>query len=66
MNHCIQLVGYSINNTDPSQSYWLARNSWDVTWGMNGYIQMEFNYSINTCGMADQATNVIIAKEVQL
>jgi hypothetical protein len=26
MDHCVQLVGYSINQTDPTQSYWLVRS----------------------------------------
>ena len=28
---CVQLVGYSLNATDPASSYWLVRNSWNTS-----------------------------------
>jgi len=61
MNHCVQLVGYSVNQTDPTQSYWLVRNSWGDRWGESGYVRMEFGS--NTCGLADQATYVSVSHQ---
>jgi len=39
IDHVVQLVGYG---TDPhGGDYWLVRNSWDATWGENGYIRLK-------------------------
>jgi len=39
IDHVVQLVGYG---TDPhGGDYWLIRNSWDATWGENGYIRLK-------------------------
>ena len=45
-NHPVLVVGYVQN------SYWLVQNSWGVTWGQRGYIQLKWG---NTCGIADSA-----------
>jgi len=52
LDHCVQLVGYDYS--DPSNAYWIVRNSWDTTWGNAGYIYLQ--YGVNTCGVADEAT----------
>lgn len=58
---CLQLVGYNVNTTDASQSYWIVRNSWGPKWGLNGYIHLQLDYGLNTCGVATQATTVELA-----
>ena len=55
LDHAIQLVGY---NEDASTPYWIVRNSWDTTWGEDGYIYLEMGS--NTCGMADMAYMVTL------
>jgi len=50
-DHCVMATGF--NATAPSP-YWIVRNSWSSTWGMDGYIHLEL--SENTCGLADDAT----------
>ncbi len=47
LDHAVQLVGY--NKTAPTP-YWIVRNSWDTTFGIDGYIHLEM--AENTCGIA--------------
>jgi len=59
LNHCVQLVGYGVDK-DSGAKYWSARNSWSTSWGEAGYIRL--SYGQNTCGVADEATQVQIVK----
>jgi len=38
IDHCVQAVGYT--NSGVTQAYWVVRNSWGVTWGIQGYIYL--------------------------
>jgi len=44
INHAVQMVG-----VDVSGGYWKIRNSWDTTWGEQGFIRV--SYGSNTCGI---------------
>jgi len=46
-DHCLLLTGWNMLTKPPS---WNVRNSWGVSWGELGYIQLQ--YGKNTCGMA--------------
>ncbi len=41
--HAIVLLGY--NDDDPSNSYWICKNSWGTNWGEDGY----FNIKMGVC-----------------
>ncbi|KAH8365343.1 hypothetical protein KR084_011214, partial [Drosophila pseudotakahashii] len=49
--HSILVVGFG---TECGQDYWLAKNSWGVGWGMDGYIKILRNKK-NHCGIASYA-----------
>ncbi len=36
--HCICVVGY-----DDNQQCWILKNSWDTTWGDNGFVRIRYN-----------------------
>jgi len=50
-DHCVMATGF---NSTAATPYWIVRNSWSNTWGINGYIYLELDK--NTCGLADDAT----------
>jgi len=54
VDHCVQLTGYAQYGS--SGAYWIVRNSWDVTWGENGYIWVAIGQ--NLCEIGSYATVV--------
>lgn len=55
LNHGVDIVGYGTDNRTGT-NYWIVRNSWDTTWGDQGYILMAKDVANpqGTCGIAMQ------------
>ncbi|XP_057643581.1 cathepsin Q-like [Chionomys nivalis] len=55
VNHGVLVVGYGFegNETD-GNNYWLIKNSWGQSWGMNGYMKIAKDRN-NHCGIASYA-----------
>jgi len=56
LDHEVTLIGWGVYN---GVKYWLVKNSWDTTWGMDGYFQ--FIYGSNMCGVASDATVPVLS-----
>jgi cathepsin H len=55
VNHAVLTVGYNSTSTKP---YWIIKNSWGATWGINGYFWMVRNK--NMCGIATCASYPVV------
>jgi len=56
LDHCVQLVGYG--NDAKAGKYWIVRNSWGTSWGIDGYIHLQMGD--DTCGIAHQASSAFV------
>lgn len=66
LNHSLLLVGYGTVTTytgyknkdhGVKQDYWIARNSWGIGWGEDGYVRIARNKNVGRIGAAYLAIN---------
>ncbi|XP_048132632.1 zingipain-2-like [Rhodamnia argentea] len=56
LNHAVAVVGYGAD-TDGTK-FWLIRNSWDVSWGEEGYMRIQRDAGVEggLCGIASKVS----------
>jgi cathepsin F len=42
-DHCVQAVGYTLQSSTTPTAYWVVRNSWGTSWGIQGYIYLQMS-----------------------
>lgn len=57
LDHGVLVVGFGTDSED--NDYWLVKNSWNTTWGDEGYIKMARNRE-NNCGVASSASYPLV------
>jgi len=48
LDHAVLTVGWG---NEGGQDYWLVKNSWNTTWGDQGYIKLAKDSTTGTCGV---------------
>ena len=56
VDHCVLLVGYNLVASPP---YWIVKNSWGASWGLDGYLYVQ--YGSNQCDINSEATKALVA-----
>lgn len=65
-NHAVLIVGYG--SSLDGQDYWIVKNSWGTTWGLNGYMLIKRNTDVTqgVCNMYCSGAYPIKRKETPL
>jgi len=58
LDHAVLIVGYG-TDSGSGQAYWIVKNSWNTSWGENGYFRIA--KGTNACGLANAVVSPIMA-----
>lgn len=61
LDHAVNLVGWGIDIIDETE-YWILRNSWNTSWGENGYMRLKIEEGKGICGVNKQPMQAFAAK----
>ena len=50
INHAVLIVGYGYDDAT-KLNYWLIKNSWNTTWGDEGYFRVAMDSDVSICGI---------------
>ena len=64
VNHAVVVIGYGETVEDPPVPFYIIRNSWGNTWGMEGYFWMVRGQ--NMCGISDCASYPLVERRQNL
>jgi cathepsin L len=53
LDHAVLVVGYGVTNK--GQKYYIVKNSWNTSWGMDGYVYWDATDG-NMCGIAEDVS----------
>jgi len=59
LDHGVLAIGYGVEE-DTGEAYWLIKNSWGTSWGLEGYIKIARNED-NMCGVASTASYPLVS-----
>ncbi|XP_054340528.1 cathepsin O [Pongo pygmaeus] len=54
-NHAVLITGFDKTGSTP---YWIVRNSWGSSWGVDGYAHVKMGS--NVCGIADSVSSIFV------
>uniref|UniRef100_A0A2K6T7A8 Cathepsin O n=1 Tax=Saimiri boliviensis boliviensis TaxID=39432 RepID=A0A2K6T7A8_SAIBB len=54
-NHAVLVTGFDKTGSTP---YWIVRNSWGSSWGVDGYAHVKMGS--NVCGIADSVSSIFV------
>jgi C1A family cysteine protease len=56
LDHAVLVTGYGVEN---GKEFWMVKNSWNTTWGDNGYIKLAIVDGNGICGVQMEPLSIV-------